>query len=186
LLKVSAEMRSNGAAVEWLKSTRDFTALAGGILSIIQPELYQIGRAALETLYENPELVESPEDLLQALKIWYSPFSAISVISNRLTPLHRDMQGRPEWYDMLVALGEYEHGRISLPGLGLIYRYNPGTIIAFSGKIFQHGATCPGDRACLAYYMHDNVLERVAAPMISWPNVRLYGDRVGDEVAGAV
>ena len=59
-------------------------------------------------------------------------------------------------------------------------------IIAFSGKVFQHGGTCPGDCACLAYYMHDNVLERVAAPMISWPNVRLYGDRVGDEVAGAV
>jgi len=178
LLKVSAEMKTNGVAVEWLTSTMDFTALAGGILSIIHPELYKIGRNTLECLRQNPGLVDSPQDLLKALSIWYSPFSALSVISNRVTPLHRDMQSRPEWYDMLVALGEYNHGRISLPGLGLIYCYNPGTIIAFSGKIFRHGATCPGDRACLSYYMRDNVLERVGAPMISWPNVQLY-DGVG-------
>ena len=185
LLKVSVELKTGGAAVEWLTSTMDFTALAGGILSIIQPELYEIGRNTLEKLLQNPELVDSPQDLLKALSIWYSPFSALSVISNRVTPLHRDMQGRPEWYDMLIALGEYDHGRISLPGLGLIYRYNPGTIMAFSGKVFQHGVTCPGNRACLAYYMHDNVLERVGVPMIGWPNVGLYDGVVGG-LAGSV
>ena len=103
LLKISAEMGTNKMAVEWLTRTRNFTALAGGILSIIHPELYQIGRNTLECLLQNPGLVDSPQDLLKALSTWYSPFSALSVISNHVTPLHRDMQSRPEWYDMLVA-----------------------------------------------------------------------------------
>jgi hypothetical protein len=174
-LKVSAEMKvNNGPASEWLKNTQDFTALVGGILSIIQPELYELGRDALQHLYQHPDMTDTPDILLRVLDIWHSPFSALSVVSNRVTPLHRDMQGRPEWYDMLVALGDYEHGRFALPALGLICRYNPGTILAFSGKIFQHGATCVGNRACIAYYMRDNVHDRLRSPMIGWANVRLY------------
>lgn len=174
-MKVSAGLKvPDGPAVQWLRDTKSFTSLAGGILSIIQPELYELGRNALKALYECPEMVDCPEQLLRALDVWCSPFSALSVITNRVTPLHRDIQGRPEWYDMLIALGDYQHGRLSLPGLGLICRYNPGTVIAFSGKILQHGATCCGERACIAYYMRDNVLDRIRAPMITWPNVKLY------------
>ena len=75
---------------------------------------------------------------------------------------------------MLIAVGEYDHGRLSLPGLGLILRYNPGTVAAFSGKIMQHGVTCIGNHACIAYYMHDNVLAWLKEPHINWTNVKLY------------
>ena len=85
---------------------------------------------------------------------------------------------------MLIALGEYDHGRLSLPGLGLVLRYNPSTVAAFSGKILQHGATCPGNRACIAYYMRDNVLERLKEPHINWTNIKLYIDAERD-IAGS-
>ena len=177
MLKVSTHLRSNtGPAASWLKNTNDFTALIGGILSIILPDLYKLGCKALRNLVKNPSLTDNPVGLLCALKSWYTPFSAVSVISNRITPLHRDLQGWPEWFDMLIALGEYLHGRLSLPGLGLILRYNPGTVAAFSGKILQHGAMCNGNRACIAYYMRDNVLEQLQEPHISWTNVQLYSD----------
>ena len=183
-MKVSPHLKSRtGPAASWLQQTKDFTALVGGILSIIQPDLYQLGCQALRNLANNPNLTDSPAELC-ALRSWYSPFSALSVISNHIMPLHRDLQGRPEWFDMLIALGEYDHGRLSLPGLGLVLRYNPGTVAAFSGKILQHGATCPGNRACIAYYMRDNVLERLKEPHINWTNIKLYIDAERD-IAGS-
>ena len=117
-----------GPGTCWLKQTKDFTVLVGGILRIIQLDLYQLGCQALQNLSENPDLTENPIELLCALQSWYSPFSALTVISNHLMPFHWDLQGQPEWFDMLISLGEYLHGRLSLPGLSLVLRYNPGTI----------------------------------------------------------
>ena len=37
--------------------------------------------------------------------------------------------------DILVALGEYENGRIEFPGLGSRLKYDPGTIVAFMGRL---------------------------------------------------
>ena len=164
----------NGSAISWLKQTKDFTALAGSILSIIQPDLYHLSCQTLHDLSGDPDLTDNPLALLCALQTWYSPFLALSIISNRLMPFHRDLQGRPEWFDMLIAVGKYDHGRLSLPGLGLILRYNPGTVAAFSGKIMQHGATCTGNHACIAYYMRDNVLAWLKEPHINWTDVKLY------------
>ena len=184
-MKVSPHLKSRtGPAASWLQQTKDFTALVGGILSIIQPDLYQLGSQALQDLANNPNLTDSPVELLCVLQSWYSPFLALSVISNHIMLLHQDLQGHLEWFDMLIALGEYDHGRLSLPGLGLVLWYNPGTIAAFSRKILQHGATCPGNRACMAYYMHDTVLERLKEPRISWTNIKLYTDACRD-IAGS-
>ena len=155
------------------------------ILSIIQPDLYQLGCQALWNLLENPDLTDNPVELICALQSWYSPFSALLVISNCLTPFHQDLQGQPEWFDMLIALGEYLHGRLSLPGLSLVLQFNPGTVTAFSGKILQHGATCDGNCACIIYYMCDNVLEWLKEPHISWTNIKLYMDAERDIACSA-
>ena len=150
---MSAELLKDNATVKWLESSVVLFTLIGGILSILHPELYSLGIDALRKLWHSSEDSDNPQRLREILSIWYTPFSAVSVISNRTTPLHRDTYGRPEWLDILVALGKYEHGRISFPGLGFDYKYNSGTIVAFPGKIFQHGAECEGDRACIAFYM---------------------------------
>ena len=167
-LKVSADLTKPNAVLEWLKKCSLPFALIGGILSIIQPELYNAGWEALKKLSEDPGLCDKPKRLLEVLSTWYTPFSALAVISNQSTPLHRDTGGRPEWLDLMVALGVYEHGRFAVPGLGYTFKYNPGTIVAFLGKIFRHGAECAGDRACIAFNMCDNVLNQLGIPIGSW------------------
>ena len=72
--------------------------------------------------------------------------------------------------DILVALGEYENGRIEFPGLGSRLKYDPGTIVAFTGRVLQHGSNCPGDRACIVYHMKLNVVEELGVTLPSWVN----------------
>jgi hypothetical protein len=165
---VSADLLKDNCISEWLEKSGLPFALIGGILSIIQPELFEAGQNALRKLGSAPTYCNNPERLLQVLSIWYSPFSALAVISNRATPLHLDTGGRAEWLDLVVALGTYDHGRFALPAFGYTFKYNPGTMIAMSGKIFRHGATCTGDRACIAFYMRNNVLDRLGLPTGTW------------------
>ena len=144
-------------------------------MSIIQPDLYELGRKAFAKLTEDPDLVTTPADaLLRVLEVWATPFNAMTVVSNRSTPLHRDAGGRLAWSDLLLALGQYEDGRLLLPALGILYRYNPGTIVCFSGTAFEHGATCIGNRACVAFYMKDNIMNRLGLPIATWANVDSY------------
>ena len=84
-------------------------------------------------ILNDPPLCKEPEELIQILQLWHSPFSAVSVISNRSTPLLWDTGGRAQWFDFLIALGDYQHGRFGIPGLGVFLKYNPGTDLAFSG-----------------------------------------------------
>jgi hypothetical protein len=168
LLKVSESLKKENPACEWLRKNRLPFALIGGILSIIQPSLFDMGVQALKELGSDPNLSDNPERLQEVLGYWHSPFSGISVISNRVTPLHCDTGGRAEWMDLLLALGEYENGRFSVPAFGYTFKYNPGTIAAVSSKIFRHGATCVGNRAAIAFYMRDNVLNRLGLPTGTW------------------
>lgn len=154
--------------MEWLRKCRLPFALIGGILSIVQPELFESGREAFRLLAADPNASDDPQQLREILANWYTPFSALAVISNRSTPLHRDTGGRPEWLDFMLALGNYDNGRFAVPAFGYTFKYNPGAMIAFSGKIFQHGAECPGDRACIAFYMRDNVLNRLGICAGGW------------------
>jgi hypothetical protein len=168
LLKVSEILSRETPTCEWLKANKLPFALIGGILSIIQPSLFDMGIQALEALSSNPKLCDNPGRLREVLEFWHVPFSAISVISNRVTPLHCDTGGRAEWMDFLLALGKYDNGRLSVPAFGYNFKYNPGTIVAFSSKIFRHGATCEGNRAAIAFYTRDNVMNRLGLPSGTW------------------
>lgn len=154
-----------------MAATAESLAIVGAILSIIQPELYDVGMEGLRHLWSDPSLVETPELLVQALELWGVPFNGLSVISNRRTPLHRDCNSRKEWLDALVALGKYDEGFMYVPGLGLELVYNPGTVVGIAGRVLQHGAECNGERACLAYYMRDKVHERLGLRIPTWFNV---------------
>jgi hypothetical protein len=175
LLKVSAELRDD-RLFAWLKKCQLPFALIGGILSIIQPELYNLGLEALRKLELHPEFCDNPKRMLEILGLWYAPFSALSVISNRATPLHCDIGGRPEWMDLMLALGNYDDGRFSVPAFGYTFKYNPGTMIAFSSKIFRHGTTCEGDRAGIAFYMRDSVMNRLGVATGQWLHQTKYQD----------
>jgi hypothetical protein len=165
---VSEVLKRENPTCVWLRKNRSAFALIGGIFSIIHPSLFDMGVRALRELESAPNLCENAERLREVLRFWHVPFSGISIISNRITPLHCDTGGRAEWTDLLLALGEYDNGRFSVPAFGYTFKYNPGTIVALSSKIFRHGATCEGNRACIAFYMRDNVLNRLGLPTGTW------------------
>ena len=111
LLKVSEGLARDNPTCDWLRKNRMLFTLIGGILSIIQPLLFDMGVQALQALESDPKLCDNPERLREVLEFWHVPFSGISVISNRVTPLHCDTGGWAEWMDLLLALGEYDNGR---------------------------------------------------------------------------
>ena len=162
-----------------MKENTTTNRLIGGILMVLHPELYDIGCNSLQKLHNFPEYVRNFQHLPGALQDWNVPFNALSVVSNRTTPWHRDTLGRKEWLELLVALGDYEDGRFELDGLNILFRYDPGCILATSGKLFRHGAHCDGERACLAYYMRDLVQERLGQPVVPWANIRMF-DQMGN------
>ena len=169
-MKVSAAIRTPSGAA-FLEAVVESTAIFGGIMSLIQPELYETGMVGMRRLWADPSLVETPSFLREVMELWSVPFNGLSVIANRSTPLHRDCNSRKEWMDLLVALGRYNEGLMTLLGLGLQLQYNPGTIVGIAGRVLQHGVECDGERACLAYYMRDKVHERLGLRAPSWFNI---------------
>jgi Oxygenase domain of the 2OGFeDO superfamily len=171
-MEVSAELMKSHT-LNWVETQMRASALIGGILSIVHPDLYSIGIACLKEM-EASESISKGDRLPEVLRIWSSPFTAITTISNRDTPYHRDNGSAHPWFDILMALGTYQNGRIEFPGLGMRFKYDPGTAVALAGRVLQHGAICPGDRACIAYHMKENVVEELGIAKVSWANKQGY------------
>ncbi len=87
-------MKENTAA--WLKKQVRGSALIGGILSIVHPELFTAGVNSLKAMNETSDLICKGHRLAAVLRIWSSPFTAITTISNRDTPFHRDNSASPQ------------------------------------------------------------------------------------------
>jgi hypothetical protein len=149
----------------WLDDAWESIALLSVTLSITHPELYQCGRETLRRLQTNA-------DLFNVLSRWSSVFNGMSVISNRETPAHRDNNSRAEWYDILATIGPYKEAVLDLSNIGLRLQYNSGTLVHLGGRLLRHGVhRTEGDRVCLAFYMRDNVHERVGVRAASWMTV---------------
>src|SRR5271170_5918809 len=84
---VSAALRDPAGAA-FLGAASESTTILAGILSIIQPDLYNVGMAGFSRLWADPSLVPTPVVLREVLTLWSTPFNGVSVISNRSTPLH--------------------------------------------------------------------------------------------------
>jgi hypothetical protein len=125
-------------------------------------------------LNEKPNSIYKGEYLSMVLQMWSSPFTAITTISNRDTPYHRDNGSAHEWLDILVAIREYENGRIEFLGLRMGLKYDLGMVVAFMGWVLWHGANCPGDHACIVYHMKENIVERLGIRKPSWVNQVVY------------
>jgi Oxygenase domain of the 2OGFeDO superfamily len=165
----------SGTWVAWLESIKELSALIGGILSIIHPDLYKAGIEAFDQLAHDHSKVQEHDEYLQLLQYWTTPFSGMSIISNRETPIHQDVQTRDSWYDVLLTVGDYSNGRVELPTFGVRLQYDPGTIVALSGKVVPHGVPkCDGNRVCLAYFMRKNVHERAGVHAASWMTADRY------------
>lgn len=154
--------------MNWLDSMRDTDLLLNGIMRVIHPEQYQMGQQSKQALAGHG--VD-----LEVLLHWNSMFDAIQVISNRESPTHRDQNSLAPWYDMLLTVGPYTNGIMKMPSIGIKLQYNPGTIVALSGRLVSHGVSrVDGERVCIAYFMRKNVQERLGSKKATWsrgPNV---------------
>ena len=176
-MEIGAQMKDGAAGGQWAIQMQESSAVIGSILGVAHPQLFQQGVTALTKLSrEGAKLVDNEEQLMRALKVWTSPFNALTVITNRNTPPHRDTKGRNEWLDLITALGEDDSVRImTSPGLGLSVDYNPGTVVVIAGKVIRHAAKFEGgERACIAYYMRNKVQERLGLLAGTWMNVGMY------------
>ena len=132
------------------------TSIISGALSIMHPQLYEDGMQCMRNL-EDWSSTHDPQ-MHQALSLWPSAFTNISLIANRSTPPHRDPQSCASWYDVIVNVGQYDQCAMAIPTLGIELEYKPGTAVAFSGRLLRHGVNAvEGNRCCLTYYMRDNI-----------------------------
>jgi hypothetical protein len=82
---------------------------------------------------------------------WASPFTAMSLVMNCQTPVHRDVHGCHPWMDLLLTHGPYQGCGMELPSLGIRLLYESGMAVGICGKVVPHAVSdCKGERACLA------------------------------------
>lgn len=167
--QVSANFRLP-AALDWLDAISQSNSILSAILAVIHPNLYDAGRQTMSCLIDTPEI--GPQDVLSQ---WASVFSGVAVISNRITPPHRDGGSRRNWYDLLAALGSYRNCHLELPGVGISLEYAPGAVVGISGQVLEHGVPdFDGDRVCYAYFMKDSVHEWAKVPGSNWMYANYY------------
>jgi len=77
------QMKNDATGGQWAIQMQESLALIGSILGVAHPQLYQQGIMALTHLScEGAKFVDNEEQLMWALKVWTSPFNALSVITN--------------------------------------------------------------------------------------------------------
>jgi len=164
-IRPSASLKSHNPIREgrdWLVSIAESSVVLSSVVRVIHPELFDMGMECMQKMY-------CQEDLREVLCMWYSVFNGASIISNRETPVHRDHSTRFEWYDLLATVGPYERAYFSLPGVGLTFLYQSGTLLGFCGWLLWHGVSeANGERMCLAYYMRENVQRRLGTRFATW------------------
>jgi len=117
------------------------------------------------------------ETTKEVAKDWQSVHTGIAVVSNRKSPFHRDLKGRPEWYDTLLNYSESQiPPRLLVDDIGLDLEYSSGSVIALCGSILQHGVEPwgVGDRVCYAHFMRESVRDRLDVPPAGWVHTDQY------------
>ena len=143
-------------------------ALLGALTSILNPSIYKTGKASILKMAENPSLVAKSQGLADLLRHWTSPFLAMSLMSNRNTPLHRDNGGAYASMDLLVSVGNYQNGWLQVPGVGFNLNYYSGTVVCLAGRVVRHGATVEGERVCWAQYNREDVAGLFGESEFDW------------------
>jgi hypothetical protein len=177
----SLNIRNDPLASNWLEGSREVEKIINLTLSLIHPDQFQCGLQMLRMLRKTKKTKGV------AIK-WQSVCTGVSVISNRLSPKHRDGQGRPEWFDILANFFKDDSPtkttkKMNPPSflvsdLGLDLKYSSGTVIGFCGSILEHEVKPwrRGDRVCYAHFMRENVRTRLGANAAGWSERSIYED----------
>lgn len=153
----------------WLSHLHAFEIILNHILALTAPKQHKAGIEAQEKILEDDRQVLTGK-AKDTMNNWPSVFSGISVISNRITPPHRDRGGSFLDFDILASTGTHKKATLQLPDAGLTLGYQPGVVVLLLGKLLQHAAPSwkGGERACYAHFMRGNVLDRYSTTPRSW------------------
>ena len=155
----------------WLQKQVETSALIGAILSIIHPEQYRQGIDCLKQLHEHPEVLSDSSSIGDVLQYWSAPFTAMTIISNRTTPYHRDTGGDFGAFDILLNISTARHLTFRLPYLGLKLGYNNGAIIALTSRLLVHGVCSYGERVCMVYHTKEAMTRELLGKNLPLMNV---------------
>ncbi|KAF5319118.1 hypothetical protein D9611_014077 [Ephemerocybe angulata] len=156
----SQTLASDTNSEEFIRSLQEYNALVGGMLAVIHPDLYRVALGTWKAIHNSSEGCTRPERVRELLEIWASPFTAVSLIVNRETPLHKDRLGGQYYLDAVSTFGNYVNGRFEIPALGMRFRYNPGCVIFLNSYTFAHGASrVEGERYCIASFFRPNMIK---------------------------
>ncbi|TFK58244.1 hypothetical protein BDN72DRAFT_782361 [Pluteus cervinus] len=175
-LEVSSLLKPTNKNIEenisWLHNMNVHFPIVNSIAQIMHPQQFRIGMEAIDKLHKDPSHLREGNTARTVLDAWHTPFSALAVISNRSTPSHRDLQSPAKGLDVMVTTGTYRDAFMVLPGIGMELYFPPGTVVALSGSLIQHGVRCSEvDRVCLALYMRSAVHEKLELSPTSWSNL---------------
>ena len=153
---------------------RTLGAIMSGILRIMHPDQYREALGVLEGLASVPQSAA-------ALSQWPTVFHVISVISNRHSPLHRELQGSFAYFDLLVSVGDYTYAPLEVWPMGLQLPNGSGSICGVSGKAFLHGAAeSDGARISHVFYLRKDLQEFLHVRPCSWMTQSIYRSHLGD------
>src|SRR5882762_4470889 len=125
----------NGVAANFLRATASVDVISNAIMALVAPRQYDFGLAAIEQI-KNGHHLDSSHPILDS---WILVWSGFSVIVNRATPLHRDLGGALEDFDLLFSSGTHDACNLDVLDLGATLSYHPGTAVAIIGKVLEHG-----------------------------------------------
>ncbi|KII83173.1 hypothetical protein PLICRDRAFT_119759, partial [Plicaturopsis crispa FD-325 SS-3] len=171
MLYVSKSL-NNSKSSTFLEAITPTEMLLNAVTALISPDLYDLGREAITELKTGQHLKSWSDNVA----LWPSVFSGIEVISNRMTPDHRDSNGSFEGYDLLLSCGTQTWSEVSLPDMKGSLTYRPGTVVGICGKVLRHGVADwgGGERICYAHFMRDAVHSRLKVERPGWVNEQIY------------
>jgi hypothetical protein len=154
----------------WLKKSNDVERFLNLTLSLINPDLFQMGLEILRRLRSS----DATENIAER---WQSVHTGIAIISNRATPSHRDRKGRPEWFDILLNYSDSATSpRLFIDDIGLDLKYSSGTVVGLCGSVLKHEVKKwdMGNRICYAHFMRESVRKRFDVAPAGWVYNDIY------------
>jgi len=157
-----------GKCQRWVQGIGEIAAIMSAALSVVQPDLYKLNHESLLRLSKRSD------GLREFITPWPFAFNAVSIISNRSSPAHRDRKsGSKEYSDVLVSLGGDSGTVLELYSLGIRCRYPPGSMAIFSGNAILHGVSDSiEERICIAGYTRPPVHCSVDLGTADWVTLR--------------
>ncbi|TFY54799.1 hypothetical protein EVJ58_g8649 [Rhodofomes roseus] len=148
---------------QFLDEIKSTTALIMAIVGVIHPAQCEIG------LSTNSRLADQDEGLKNVFTHWPSCFSAVQVISNRVSPVHLDVGASYGSFDVLATVGKFSGGHIQFPTLSIDVDQRAGSVVAFAAHLLPHSvAEFEGDRVSFAWFLKDAVGSWAGMEPVPW------------------